>query len=100
MSLSAQPGRDYAVRPEKPFTNVTGLLPDKPFMLSLKKLFGKDEKFYDLLEASADEARTLRTFGAGPNERLACKLMIQAEEGTLRLRARSRSGASGSGAFA
>lgn len=25
-------------------------------MLSLKKLFGKDEKFYDLLEASADEA--------------------------------------------
>lgn len=58
MSLSAQPGRDYAVRPEKPFTNVTGLLPDKPFMLSLKKLFGKDEKFYDLLEASADEALT------------------------------------------
>lgn len=27
-------------------------------MLSLKKLFGKDEKFYDLLEASADEALT------------------------------------------
>lgn len=26
-------------------------------MLSLKKLFGKDEKFYDLLEASAAEAR-------------------------------------------
>ena len=26
-------------------------------MLSLKKLFGKDEKFYDLLEASADEAQ-------------------------------------------
>ena len=25
-------------------------------MLSLKKLFGKDEKFYDLLEASAEEA--------------------------------------------
>jgi hypothetical protein len=24
-------------------------------MLSLRKLFGKDEKFYDLLEASADE---------------------------------------------
>lgn len=27
-------------------------------MLSLKKLFGKDEKFYDLLEASAEEALT------------------------------------------
>lgn len=27
-------------------------------MFSLKKLFGKDEKFYDLLEASADEALT------------------------------------------
>lgn len=27
-------------------------------MLSLKKFFGKDEKFYDLLEASADEALT------------------------------------------
>ena len=26
-------------------------------MLSLKKLFGKDEKFYDLLEASANEAQ-------------------------------------------
>ena len=37
---------------------MTGLLPDKPFMLSLKKLFGKDEKFYDLLEASAEEALT------------------------------------------
>ena len=27
-------------------------------MLSLKKLFGKDEKFYDLLEASAEQALT------------------------------------------
>jgi uncharacterized protein Yka (UPF0111/DUF47 family) len=27
-------------------------------MFSLKKLFGKDDKFYDLLEASAEEART------------------------------------------
>jgi hypothetical protein len=26
-------------------------------MISLKKLFGKDDKFYDLLEASAEEAR-------------------------------------------
>lgn len=30
-------------------------------MLSLKKLFGKDEKFYDLLEASAEEALTSTT---------------------------------------
>lgn len=27
-------------------------------MISLRKLFGKEEKFYDLLEASAEEART------------------------------------------
>jgi len=27
-------------------------------MFSLKKLFGKDDKFYDLLEAGADEAKT------------------------------------------
>ena len=27
-------------------------------MLSLKKLFGKDEKFFDLLEAGAEEAKT------------------------------------------
>ena len=27
-------------------------------MISLKKLFGKEDKFYDLLEASAEEART------------------------------------------
>lgn len=27
-------------------------------MFSLKKLFGKEDKFYDLLEASADEAKT------------------------------------------
>ena len=27
-------------------------------MISLRKLFGKDDKFYDLLEASAEEART------------------------------------------
>ena len=27
-------------------------------MFSLKKLLGKDEKFYDLLEASAEEARS------------------------------------------
>jgi len=27
-------------------------------MFSLKKLFGKDDKFYDLLEASAEEAKT------------------------------------------
>jgi len=26
-------------------------------MFSLKKLFGKDEKFFDLLEASAEEAK-------------------------------------------
>ena len=26
-------------------------------MISFKKLLGKDEKFYDLLEASAEEAR-------------------------------------------
>jgi len=26
-------------------------------MISLKKLLGKEEKFYDLLEASADEAK-------------------------------------------
>jgi uncharacterized protein Yka (UPF0111/DUF47 family) len=28
------------------------------FMFSLQKLFGKDQKFYDLLEASAEEAHT------------------------------------------
>jgi hypothetical protein len=27
-------------------------------MFSLRKLFGKDERFYDLLEASAEEALT------------------------------------------
>jgi uncharacterized protein Yka (UPF0111/DUF47 family) len=33
-------------------------------MLSLKKLFGKDEKFFDLLEAGADEARaSVELFG-------------------------------------
>ncbi len=33
-------------------------------MLSLKKLFGKDEKFFDLLEAGADEARSsVQLFG-------------------------------------
>jgi len=27
-------------------------------MFSLRKLFGKEEKFFDLLEASAEEAKT------------------------------------------
>ncbi|HOD47784.1 MAG TPA: DUF47 family protein [Opitutaceae bacterium] len=30
----------------------------RTFMISLKKLFGKEDKFYDLLEASAEEAKT------------------------------------------
>jgi uncharacterized protein Yka (UPF0111/DUF47 family) len=30
----------------------------KPHMFSLRKLMGKDDKFFDLLEASAEEART------------------------------------------
>ena len=28
-------------------------------MLSLKKLLGKDDKFFDLLEAGAEEAKTI-----------------------------------------
>src|SRR5690606_135352 len=34
------------------------LLQAGDFMLSLKKLFGKEDKFFDLLEASAGEAKT------------------------------------------
>jgi hypothetical protein len=38
-------------------------------MISVKKLLGKEEKFYDLLEASADEAKTTRVRPAGLHHR-------------------------------
>jgi uncharacterized protein Yka (UPF0111/DUF47 family) len=39
-------------------------------MISLPKLFGKDQRFYDLLEASAAEARTSATLLTGLVDRL------------------------------
>lgn len=42
----------------------------KSTMLSLRKLFGKEDKFYDLLEAGADEANTSVTLLIGYLDRL------------------------------
>lgn len=40
-------------------------------MLSLKKLLGKDDKFFDLLEAGAQEAKTSAELFAGALRKIA-----------------------------
>ena len=63
-------------------------------MFSLKKLFGKDEKFFDLLEAGADEARTsvelfgkyLHALAQGGSEPISIDGFIQARRKEKRLR--------------
>ena len=63
-------------------------------MLSLKKLFGKDEKFFDLLEAGADEARAsvelfgkyLQALSKGAGTGLSTDEFVQARRKEKRLR--------------
>ncbi len=63
-------------------------------MLSLKKLFGKDDKFFDLLEAGAEEAKTSVTLfanylkqSAGGSTPLQLDEFIQARRKEKRIRA-------------
>ncbi len=63
-------------------------------MLSLKKLLGKDDKFFDLLEAGADEAKasvelfdnTLKKIAAGSSSGLSLDEFIQTRRKEKRIR--------------
>jgi uncharacterized protein Yka (UPF0111/DUF47 family) len=63
-------------------------------MLSLKKLLGKDDKFFDLLEAGAEEAKTsvelfasyLKKMETNPGERISLDEFIQARRKEKRIR--------------